>query len=69
MYALAASISPGDYRVSRPPVSVGARAASAAKAATSAMCAQWLVEDTILERLSPAFEDMARALGQLIQAQ
>jgi hypothetical protein len=33
------------------------------------MCATWLLEDTILERLSQELKDMALALGPLIQPQ
>ena len=42
------------------------RAARAASATTSAMCAQWLLEATILEWLAQDLEDMALELGQLI---
>ena len=45
------------------------RAASAASAMKSEICAQWLLEETVLERLGQDLEDMALALGPLIQKQ
>ena len=45
------------------------RAASAASATTSVMCAQSLVEETLLERLAPDLADMAFGLGPLILQQ
>jgi hypothetical protein len=51
------------------PFGVMTLAASAASAATSAMCAYWLVEETVLERLAQDLEDLALALGPLIQPQ
>jgi hypothetical protein len=45
------------------------RAASAANAMTSEMCARWSLSETNLERLAPDFEDLALARGPLIQPQ
>jgi hypothetical protein len=45
------------------------RAASEASTTTSEMCAQWLVEETIAERLAQDLEDVARARGPFIQPQ
>ena len=55
--------------MSREPRGITARVASAASATTSAMCGQWFLSDTILERLSQDLEDMAHAHGLLNQQQ
>src|SRR5262249_58029067 len=57
----------GYYRISWKPGAVTTRAASAASAATSQMCAQWSLCDAILQRLAQDFEDMALALRPLTQ--
>jgi hypothetical protein len=50
-------------------MAVDTRLARAASATTSAICAQWLVEETLLERLAQDFEHMPRARGPLIHKQ
>jgi hypothetical protein len=68
-HTLAEHICLGYYWVWREPIAILTRAASAASAMKSGMGAQWLLEDTILERLPPHLQHVAFELGPLVEAQ